>query len=1063
MKEQLNDNKKSLEITKESNDEEKPSKKKIIIIFSIGQIILIFLIILFFLLRNRIKILFDGSKIIKPYADKKEYSLIQLANNMKVALISDKNTKNSGCGLTIITGSFYDIIEGLAVFASNMILAGKKNFTNDSETYIDKIIESEGKSLITTLNNMTTYSFHVHNDNFTEILALFAQIIDSPELTKNQLIKDDVLEYYMKSLVQIQQNDFLASYHSKFLLKQIVKDLSNKNHPYNNLNIGNNETLNKKNPNRNKSYSEFLLGDVKSYFDTFYKTKNMTLIIYSNLTLKEMTNLVQKHFGFDSHSSLDVESFLFRSKLENLKKEPYDFNSLNKFVIYISSNWNSLYFSFYIRNNDILDIKVFIEYFKFVFFSRAENTLFRHLFMDGLIHKITIDESDIGYKNFNIFSFRIHIHRDELEKNYITIIEDVFNYIKNISEYGITKELYENLVKIRDFKFYTTEDTKEIYTITSSLSLNLFSDKYKYFLKGIEFPDYNKTVEDGLKYYFRQLNYDNTIIVMASFENFIEDLNKDLKNNATLQYYKYLYKYNNDIKDFLNSQKKKNKLKNNEGYQIRPINNYIPNITQKDLVIPNNSEYELSDNLNALNLTKINEQEDFYSFFATCTKLPLPKVEIILSFYSPYINPKSKDEEEYQIPALTMSYLINNILKQYFDEYFEAGSRFFIENNTDSFYLKIILFKNHTENKRIIEEITKKIFNKSIDNSIIRIAKSDFRQIFIDYYNQTGIQSISQTHIQYLKAIVSEKYKPGHVLLPKLYDKFVSSFYEKLIKSINLNVTMIGLINKNESNEISNIIYDIFKIDHEKKDNMRNVIIKNVTNGQIYYYYFKSQNSKEVQNSISVFYQIGLNSFKKYIYSRIFNMCIGDLFMNKLRKENITNILTDLFLFDNILYYQITAYGAYKNLTYLDEQLSAILHEKEIKEELEQCDNFEKKVERILSESKKLQFTNLYEVSEKVIESQEHYYSYFHQEDEMVNKSSSIIKEDIVKYFKKKFQVLPKRITILNFNYYATNDDINAIVKNINGTKYILNKNYSGFVTDDYTKNKIEGVPFNVK
>ena len=368
MKEQLNDNKKSLEITKESNDEEKPSKKKIIIIFSIGQIILIFLIILFFLLRNRIKILFDGSKIIKPYADKKEYSLIQLANNMKVALISDKNTKNSGCGLTIITGSFYDIIEGLAVFASNMILAGKKNFTNDSDTYIDKIIESEGKSLITTLNNMTTYSFHVHNDNFTEILALFAQIIDSPELTKNQLIKDDVLEYYMKSLVQIQQNDFLASYHSKFLLKQIVKDLSNKNHPYNNLNIGNNETLNKKNPNRNKSYSEFLLGDVKSYFDTFYKTKNMTLIIYSNLTLKEMTNLVQKHFGFDSHSSLDVESFLFRSKLENLKKEPYDFNSLNKFVIYISSNWNSLYFSFYIRNNDILDIKVFIEYFKFVFF-----------------------------------------------------------------------------------------------------------------------------------------------------------------------------------------------------------------------------------------------------------------------------------------------------------------------------------------------------------------------------------------------------------------------------------------------------------------------------------------------------------------------------------------------------------------------------------------------------------------------------------------------------------------------------------------------------------------------
>ena len=1061
MKEQLND-KKNLEITKEPNEEEeKPSRKNIIIIFSIGLIIFILLIIFLFSLRNRIKELAKTENILRPYIDNKEYLIIELANKMKVALISDNTTMSSGCGLSITTGSFYDIIEGLAVFASNMILAGRKDFLLDNETYIDKIIESEGKSLITTSNNMTTYSFHVHNDNFIEIIQLFSQIIDSPELTKTNEKEINVIEIYIKSLVQIQQNDFLASNHSTYLLKQIIKDLSNEYHPYHNLNIGNNVTLNIKNKYNNKKYTEFLLGDVKSYFDTFYKTKNMTLIVYSNLTIDNMTNLVKKYFGFDSHSSLDVESFLFKSKLENLTKEPYDNNnSLNKFVIYTSSNWNSLYFSFYIKNNDYLDIKIFIEYFKFVFFSRAENTLFRHLFMGDLIHKITIDESDIGYKNFNIFSFRIHIHRLKLKDHYIEIIEDVFNYIKNILNNGIKKELYDNLAKIHDFKFLTTEYTKEIYTVTSSLSYNLFSDNYNYFLKGMKFPDYNETIEKGLKDYTEQLKYENSIIVMASYEDFIETLNKDLKNNGNLEYYNYPYKYNDNIEDFLNSEKKKNKLKNNQIYQIRPINNYIPNITKNDLVKETKSEYELNDNLN---LTLLDYKEDFYSFFASCTKLKLPKIEIILSFYTPYINPKNEDEKEYQIPALTMSYIINNILKQYFDEYFETGNKFYIKNNTDSFYLKILLFKNHTENIRIIKEIMSQIFIHSIDNCITRIARSDFRQIYIDYYNQTGIQSISQTHIQFLKAIVSDNFNPGHELLPKLFFNFTEDFYSKIIQSIKLNVTMIGYINKSESNDFSNTIYDYFKINHTQVDNPRNVTIKNVSNGQIYYYYFKSQNSKETQNSISVFYQIGLNSFKKYIYTRIFNMCIGDLFMNKLREENITNVLTDLFLFDNILYYQITVYGATNNITYLDEKISLILEEKEIKFELNECDDFDKKVLRVITESKKVQFTNLYEVSEKVIESQEHYYSYFHQEDEKVHDNSSITIEIINDYFKKKFQVLPKRIAILNFNYYADENVIQNAINEINGTKYILNKTFEGFVTDNYTLHQIEGVPFDVK
>ena len=275
------------------------------------------------------------------------------------------------------------------------------------------------------------------------------------------------------------------------------------------------------------------------------------------------------------------------------------------------------------------------------------------------------------------------------------------------------------MIEIKNLKFNTTEDTIEINSITSLLSLNIFSNDYKNFLKGKEFPIFDENVKNALKFYFNQLTYNNSIIVIASFERYIDDLIKKMKQNGILEHYNLTYKYENNIQNFLKTTKETEE----KNYVIRPINKYIPKITKDDLVKENKTIYELNDNLN---LTLLKNDTDFFSFFASCTKLPIPKIEIILSFYSPYINSFSL-ENKYFLPSLIMPYLINNILKQKFDEYFETGNKFFIKTNTDSFYLKLLLFKNHTENLRIIKEIMEKIFEKNIENIILRIAKADYR------------------------------------------------------------------------------------------------------------------------------------------------------------------------------------------------------------------------------------------------------------------------------------------------------------------------------------------------
>ena len=355
-------------------------QKKILKIFSIGFLILIISIIIFFFMRNQNKLLNNGKNINRPLIDTKDYIFYELPNKMKVALISDNKTKISGCSLSVKTGSFYDIIIGLAVYSSKMILAGSEKYSNDTDTYIDKIKEMGGEYYINTLNNMTTYSFHVHNDGFILILDIFASILDKPRLAFSKEFTE--LEDYMSANVDNANSQFLASNNSKFLLKQVVKDFAEINHPYHNFTLGNFDSLREKrkeNDEKLKNYTYFLLSDVKSYFDTFYKTKDMTLVLYSNISIKDMEKKYFDKFSFDSHSSLSSETFLFKEKFNQLKKGPYSNKNLNIFALYKSNNWNSVYFSFYFSNSNNLNIRIALEYFKFIFFSREQNTLIHSL------------------------------------------------------------------------------------------------------------------------------------------------------------------------------------------------------------------------------------------------------------------------------------------------------------------------------------------------------------------------------------------------------------------------------------------------------------------------------------------------------------------------------------------------------------------------------------------------------------------------------------------------------------------------------------------------------------
>ena len=1057
MTERLMEDKTVNNVDNEENEIKLDPKRQstIIKIFSIGFILLIISIIIFFLLRNQIKVLNDGKNINRPLIDNKEYIFYELTNKMKVALISDKKTKISGGSLTVKAGSFYDLIVGLAVYSSKMILAGSEKYGNDTDTFIDKIKEMEGVNIINTLNNMTIYSFHVYNEGFIKILDIFASILDKPKLAinnNNDTLKEE-LEKYMSSNVEAIDSEFYATNNSKYLLKQVFKDLAHKNHPYHNSTLGKIETLREKmdktkDPNKKNNYTLLLLSDVKSYFDTFYKTKDMTLVLYSNLSLKEMKKELQSKFTFDAHSSLSSETFLFKQKFEQLKKEPYSKDNLNMFALYRSNNWNNIHFSFYFSQSNP-NIKIALEYFKFIFFSRENKTLINTL-MNNETFEYIIDESDIGYSNFNIFSFRLLLNRNSTNTIFINVINDVYSYIEKISQ-NINKDLYNNLKDIYEFNFKTQENTKDIAKLTSTLSNKLFSGDYNNFLKKIVFPEYSETIEKNIKDIISKMNKENSNIVLATYEETIFNAFNKTMSNKILDLHKLNYYYKSGIDNVLNDNKLL--IKNNQ-YEIRKVNQNIPNITKSDLVKYSKSEYELNDSLHTFRLFNNNYYE---CYFATERQLEIPKVEFVFNFYSPNYYPCSLDNNTHLLSTLTMPFIIEGLLKQYFSEYFEVANSFELKRKLDFFYLKLILF-NDTKNENYIKDLFQKIINKIFEHSnadkyLQRIGRAKFRQLLLEY-SQTGIESVSKNTFEILKAIVSKLYIQPQTLLDQLLnvDSFEENFYSTFIQNIHLNVTIIGDIDRKKANNFSDIIKKKVMENHkEVTEPKKNFTIKNVSDGVVYYYYSINKSPSEKQNIISIFYQIGKNSFKKFVYTKLFNICIGDIFINSLRKLRVSNVKTDLVLFNDILYYQITAYAnETTKISKIDNEISLSLNQS-IHEEIDKFNKFEDEVKRIISDGKSLYRTNLYEVTEKVINRNEAPKDY-NKEDGLLK---NVTKKNIKDYFTIKFIEFPKRIGIIIFNKFYDEKERNNDLKEFINKTHVLNPNITNNVTDNFIINPI--------
>ena len=214
----------------------------------------------------------------KSKSDKFDCLIKILPNGIKALLVSDPDTDKSSASLAVNIGSLTDNPDelGLAHFCEHLLFMGTEKYPSEND-YQDYLSKNGGNSNAFTSLDKTVYYFNVDNDAFESALDRFAQFFIASKFSEGSVERE--INAINSEFSKNKNNDFRR-------LNQLFKSQLNPKSPFSQFSTGNLETL---------SYPDIRERLLKMY-NKYYTSEIMALCIYSNMTLDEQINLVEKLF-----------------------------------------------------------------------------------------------------------------------------------------------------------------------------------------------------------------------------------------------------------------------------------------------------------------------------------------------------------------------------------------------------------------------------------------------------------------------------------------------------------------------------------------------------------------------------------------------------------------------------------------------------------------------------------------------------------------------------------------------------------------------------------------------
>ncbi|CAH0553954.1 unnamed protein product [Brassicogethes aeneus] len=223
--------------------------------------------------------------ITKSQEDKRSYRGLELANNMKILLVSDPNTDKSAAAMDVNVGYLSDPkgIYGLAHFCEHMLFLGTEKYPNEND-YNKFLSEHGGSSNAATYPDHTLYYFDIVPDELNKALDRFSQFFIAPLFTESATEREinAVNSEHEKNV----PNDV-------WRMDQLDKHLSKKDHPFNTFGTGNKYTL----ETLTKANGVNVRDELLKFHAHWYSSNIMCLAVLGKESLDELEEMVVNLFS----------------------------------------------------------------------------------------------------------------------------------------------------------------------------------------------------------------------------------------------------------------------------------------------------------------------------------------------------------------------------------------------------------------------------------------------------------------------------------------------------------------------------------------------------------------------------------------------------------------------------------------------------------------------------------------------------------------------------------------------------------------------------------------------
>ncbi|GAB6025052.1 hypothetical protein CHUAL_010157 [Chamberlinius hualienensis] len=840
------------------------------------------------------------NNVVKSEIDKRFYRGLELANNMKVLLISDPETDKSAAALDVHVGLMNDPshIPGLAHLCEHMLFLGTEKYPSVNE-YKKFLSEHGGKSNAYTASENTNFFFDVTPDHLRGALDRFAQFFLCPLFSEcsTDLEINAVHSEHEKNL----QSD-------SWRLEQLFRNCGDSQHDFSKFGTGNKETLDGIPKAKEISVRDELL----KYHSDWYSANIMGLAILGKESLDELQEMVTETFVGAVNKNVSIREW---------NQHPYGPEQLKKIVYVVpikdirklSLTFPIPYLHPYYKTSPG-------HYLGHLIGHEGPGSLLSELKARGWANVLVGGQKD-GARGFGFFVINCDLTEDGIE-HIDDIITLMFEYIWMLKQEKSQQWVFDECKHLgaMTFRFKDKE-------IPSNYTCNLASNLHDY------------PIEEVLSGPYLMENYDSELIDMV-----LSKLNPDNVHLAVVgkkfegttdrveQWYGTEYREGLIPDETL---EKWRNVGSNPSLRLPLRNDFIP--TNFELVEREEKELSVPELIKENALARV--------WFKQDNTYLLPKAALYFQITSPlaYADPLHCNF------ASMFVLLFQDALNEYTYDAQLAGLSYYLSNTKYGICLTV---KGYNDKQPILlEKVIDKLTSFRVDQKRFDIIKENYIRGIRNFQSEQPHQHASY----YMALLINEHGWTKEELLSstdELTPEALQAYIPKLLGKLHIETLFHGNITKQRALDMVALVENQLQTKMQTKPLLKSQLVRDreIQLPDNSHYLMKTENLVHPCQCITIYYQCTLQGTKTNVVLELFSQIAQEPCFNTLRtKEQLGYIVWSGIRRSNSVQGFTIIVQSDRNSSYVDGRIEAFLLSMESYLEEMSDDEFERHRESLIA------------------------------------------------------------------------------------------------------------------